>query len=241
MPRTHCRTSSPRSRACDRSVPVGARAPTGRPAPTGTVWDAGSGDGTLPFVPGARHERLAMTFASREAYRDFWRSHPALRGDWSPLVEAYVDYNLGGREPELRSRADVEAVRADFSDLLTGADYATAFAALRHETVFLRAERGMLDEPVGLYPQRRVGRGPAPLAADHGTAGAWRQPLHDPLLPHRGARSRGRGAGLPGGLTDSGSQVGDQARMAGLRPRSQTGRRATASETRRGGRKDHAW
>ncbi|MGH8909885.1 MAG: alpha/beta fold hydrolase, partial [Egibacteraceae bacterium] len=41
-------------------------------------------------------QRLRMTFASRGAYRDFWRRHPAFEGQWSPAVQAYVDYDLEG-------------------------------------------------------------------------------------------------------------------------------------------------
>lgn len=52
-------------------------------------------DGGLPLqVPAA--ERLNAAFPSREAYRRYWRQHPAFSADWSPLVEAYVDFDLTG-------------------------------------------------------------------------------------------------------------------------------------------------
>ncbi|MCT2585496.1 alpha/beta fold hydrolase [Actinophytocola gossypii] len=105
-------------------------------------------DGDPDALLGPAAERLRMTFPSRDAYRDFWRAHPAFR-DWSPAVEAYVDHDLG---PDGRSRVAEEAMRADFVDLHHGAAGRDAFAALPEGTPFLRAERGLLDEVPPLYP-----------------------------------------------------------------------------------------
>lgn len=95
--------------------------------------------------------RLDMRFASREAYRDFWREHPSF-ARWHPAIEDYVDHDLTGVEPSLRSKVNGVAVRADFTDLHTGADPRAAYETLPRDTPFLRAERGMFDEPTGLYP-----------------------------------------------------------------------------------------
>ncbi|WP_436496289.1 alpha/beta fold hydrolase [Actinokineospora sp. HUAS TT18] len=117
-------------------------------------------DGGPPLPPvedietalGPAVKRLDMRFASREAYRDFWRAHPAFQ-DWTADIESYVDYDLTGTEPELRSRVDADAVRADFRDLNTGEVPRDAFHALKPETVFLRATKGLFDEPTPLYPR----------------------------------------------------------------------------------------
>ena len=103
--------------------------------------------------PAAR--RLEMRFASVEDYRDYWRAHPSF-AEWTPAVEAYVDYDLTGSAPELRSRVSAEAMRTDFTDLHTGAAGRDAFAALPEGTPFVRAERGMLDEPTPLYADPSV-------------------------------------------------------------------------------------
>lgn len=118
-------------------------------------------DGGAPFpipedtdpevVLGPSVQRLDMRFASREEYRDFWRRHPSF-ANWNTAIESYVDYDLTGEPPAMRSKVDRDAVRTDFLDLLKGDTPKTAFAALSTETVFLRAERGMFDEPTGLYP-----------------------------------------------------------------------------------------
>jgi len=117
-------------------------------------------DGGAPLPPvqgdpdellGPAAQRLRMRFPNREAYRDFWRAHPAFT-DWSPAIESYVDYDLTEDGDELRSRVAEEAMKADFTDLHTGAAGREAWAAVPPGTVFLRAERGLFDEPTPLYP-----------------------------------------------------------------------------------------
>lgn len=114
-------------------------------------------------APGARPEdvlgpaaqRLTMTFADRAAYHDFWRAHPALAGAWGPAVEAYVDHDLEGEAPHLTPSTRVEALATDIQQLAGGPAHDAGLAALReHGTpvTFLRAPRGLMDEPGGLYP-----------------------------------------------------------------------------------------
>ena len=111
-------------------------------------------DAILQAVIGPAIARLQMTFESRDAYRDFWRQHPAFAGgQWSHWVEEYVDYDLVGTEPELRSGVDQDAVRGDGADLITGTALPDALAALATPSVLLRAERGMLNNPEPLVPE----------------------------------------------------------------------------------------
>ncbi|GLZ78133.1 hypothetical protein Afil01_29400 [Actinorhabdospora filicis] len=122
------------------------------PAPPGTPEER------LAAVIGPAVTRLSMRFESTEAYRDFWRKHPAL-AEWGPDVEAYVDYDLTGEAPQLRSKVSAEAVRGDSIDMYDGDALSGAWERLRHDAVFLRAEAGMLGAPPALYPD------PAPIAA----------------------------------------------------------------------------
>jgi lipase len=117
------------------------------PAPPGLDPDE-----LLRAVIGPAAERLAMRFGSVQEHRDFWARHPAFTASWGPDVASYVDYDLVGEPPELRSSAVYEAVRDDSTDLHTGTTYANALRELAHRSVFLRAGRGMLDQPGGLYP-----------------------------------------------------------------------------------------
>lgn len=114
-------------------------------------------DEVLAATLGPALARLSKTFASREAHRDFWRAHPAFAGDaWTPAVEAYVDADLAGSEPELRSRVSPDAVRADGRDLLVDAGVRQAVLSVSCPTVLLRAPRGLLDQPDPLLPDEVV-------------------------------------------------------------------------------------
>ena len=102
-------------------------------------------------VLGPAAERLNATFPSREVYRSFWKQHPAFSSDWSPLVEEYVDYDLTGEEPVLRPATRYQAMADDTAELHRGASLLKALDELAVETLVLRAPRGLLNEPGGLY------------------------------------------------------------------------------------------
>lgn len=113
---------------------------------------------------GPAAERLRRSFVDVEAYRQFMRAHPALGPYWNDSIQSYVDYDVAGAPPQLRPRTRYEAMRED-SVALVGDPYRTAFAGLNHRTTFLRAERGMLDQPRGLYSPEQVDA----AVADHPT------------------------------------------------------------------------
>jgi len=95
--------------------------------------------------------RLKLRFPDRDAYRDWWRAHPALsRGDVADEdVVAYADHDLVGAEPEMRSSVLEEAVRADACELLPaqGAAHSLTVSAR-----LLCAPRGLLDDPNPMQP-----------------------------------------------------------------------------------------
>lgn len=103
-------------------------------------------------VLGPAAERLNATFPSRDVYRSFWRQHPAFSAGWSPLVEEYVDYDLTGEEPLLRPATRYQAMADDTAELHRGASLLKALDELSVQTQVLRAPRGLLNEPSGLYP-----------------------------------------------------------------------------------------
>lgn len=112
-----------------------------------------SDEGLLEALIGPAAQRLAMTFPTRAAYQDFWRTHPAFAGAaWTDDVAAYVDADLVGEEPLLRPSATIESVTQDSLELSGEEGPLTdALANLSHPAVLLRAERGLLDEPRALY------------------------------------------------------------------------------------------
>ncbi|MBX6383318.1 MAG: alpha/beta fold hydrolase [Microbispora sp.] len=130
----------------------------------------------LPLPPGADPDevleatlgpaiaRLSQTYPSVDAYVDFFRAHPALAGDWSPLVEEYVRYDATGPDGAVRSRAREDAVRQDGRWLLTeDAAIAAALKAIEPAPLLLRAPRGLLNQDVGMLPDDLTARWAAEL------------------------------------------------------------------------------
>ncbi|KPC70867.1 alpha/beta hydrolase [Streptomyces sp. NRRL WC-3753] len=122
----------------------------GFPVPAGL-----SPDELITAVIGPAMRRLSMTFPDRAAYREFWQRHPAFAGAWSPWVDAYIQRDLVGEEPALRSSCRLDAVRVDGTDQLGGA-VADAVHQLPRPAELLWAERGLMDEAQGLYDERRL-------------------------------------------------------------------------------------
>ncbi|MFJ9443970.1 alpha/beta fold hydrolase [Kitasatospora sp. NPDC101235] len=124
---------------------------------------------TFPLPEGVREEdalaavlgpalaRLSMTFPDRDAYREFWRGHPAFADEWTEGIDAYTQRDLVGAEPELHSSCVLEAVQTDGSQVLLDEDAAAAVRRLPCPAELLWAERGLFDEPQGLYDHERIG------------------------------------------------------------------------------------
>jgi pimeloyl-ACP methyl ester carboxylesterase len=89
--------------------------------------------------------RLEETYPSREAYREFWRSHPSFAHEWNADVEAYVDYDLVGDAPEFRSSASGAAVLGDAVEQGTGTVAEEPWSSVSLPITFLRAPRGLLN------------------------------------------------------------------------------------------------
>ncbi|GAA3627049.1 hypothetical protein GCM10022236_31680 [Microlunatus ginsengisoli] len=96
--------------------------------------------------------RLRRTFPSRSAYREFWRPHPALDPAWGTAIETYLDYDLVGDEPELRSSVVAESALQDLADEFVRPDGGGLFGAFAGPARLLLVDRGLMNEPPGLYP-----------------------------------------------------------------------------------------
>ncbi|NUP47369.1 MAG: alpha/beta hydrolase [Catenulispora sp.] len=132
----------------------------GFPLPADTDLDV-----LLDNLLGPAMAKLRTVYAGREEFLAPWRSHPSLKEVYSPAVEAYQDRDIIGTEPELRSACVLDAVRDDAADELQNPDVIGAIHALPVPAVFLHAERGLLNEPAGLYSPEVV------AAAGLGAAG----------------------------------------------------------------------
>jgi pimeloyl-ACP methyl ester carboxylesterase len=108
-------------------------------------------------VIGPSLTRLEMSFASRDAYRQFWRGHPALIGNWSEYVEHYLDYDLMGEPPSLRPTTRKDAMMRDVFTQLEEDLIPRSLKQLRQPVRFLRAEHGVMnDKP--LYDAQRLAK-----------------------------------------------------------------------------------
>src|SRR3954454_3326198 len=110
--------------------------------------------------------RLRATFPSFEAYLEFWRGLPPFEGGrWNDWVEAYLRYDLGGVEPQLRPKASEAAVRGDFLDTLDAGKMRARLRGLSVPTLLLRATEGFNPGTPPLLPDDLVAREGA-LVAD---------------------------------------------------------------------------
>ena len=116
-------------------------------------------DDLIAAVLGPALARLQMTFPSIDAYRDFWRAHPAFAPEpWTDDVSDYVDYDL--RPPEIgaagetiyRSRVSQEAVRVDGRDVLDADRAEKALQSLTVPSVLLWAPRALQNEDRPFLP-----------------------------------------------------------------------------------------
>jgi pimeloyl-ACP methyl ester carboxylesterase len=154
-----------------------------RPLPPGTDPEA-----VLAATIGPALQRLSMTFPTRQAYRAFWQEHPAFAGEWTPWAEAYTQYDLVGSGP-FRSSCHAEAIRVDGTEMLTDPEGIAAIHRLPVPGVLLYAERGLLNQPDGMYNEERLARLTIParlvpdtnhysiLLAEHGAAAVAEQIL----------------------------------------------------------------
>ncbi|MDP3208188.1 MAG: alpha/beta hydrolase [Rhodoglobus sp.] len=109
-------------------------------------------DADLPdALIGPAAARLSMTFADEEEYRAFWREHPAFVGEFTDTIRRYVDYDLIETPDGLRPSSSLEAVTEDSLQLNDDTGYLGRMQSLRMPLHFIRAPRGLLDQPRALY------------------------------------------------------------------------------------------
>ncbi len=111
----------------------------------------------LDTVLAQRITQLQATYASREVYREFWRSQPNFpEADWGPWTEAFLDYEVAGEAPSLRPKASEAAVRFDVAESFKTAEITGRLESLRVPVMLLRAAAGFaLDRPQ-LIPDHAV-------------------------------------------------------------------------------------
>jgi pimeloyl-ACP methyl ester carboxylesterase len=124
-------------------------------------------DQVLHAVIGPAMAKLDMEFPDRAAYHAFWAAHPAFAELTGEAVQAYLDRDLVGEEPHLRSACRAAAIREDAEDELRDPAVFAAIHELRVPARLLWAERGLRDEPVGLYPPSVIDAAALSTVATH--------------------------------------------------------------------------
>jgi len=107
----------------------------------------------MPYVLGPAMTRLAMTFESVAAYRDYWKPQAAFVKGWSPVLDEYIEYDLQGEAPNLKARTNPKAVEEDSEDLFVNNLIEKTLEKLSAEVLLIRAVRGLQNEEGGLYPE----------------------------------------------------------------------------------------
>jgi pimeloyl-ACP methyl ester carboxylesterase len=110
-------------------------------------------DQVLPLVLGPAMARLAMNFESIDAYRDYWKPQAAFVKGWSPALDEYIEFDLKGSSPNLKPATNPKSVEEDSRDLFESELISKTLQNLDREVLFLRAQRGLQNEEVPLYPQ----------------------------------------------------------------------------------------
>ncbi len=112
----------------------------------------------LEAVLGPTAQRLSMEFPSAEAVDAYWQNHPGLGAQWGPEMAAYATYDTVGEPPHLRSTTPFTAMAEDSKDIQLGEALPHALADLRHPALFLRAERGLQNQPAGMFSEEWAAR-----------------------------------------------------------------------------------
>jgi len=127
-------------------------------------------DAALQSVIGPAMDRLTMRFPSPDSYLGFWSAHPALGPAMlrpeGAAVRRYLLHDLVRADAAGRgdggpwvSSCVLDAVRADGADVLADARAHSAVSeavAAGAAVELVWAERGLLDEPQGLYDPQRL-------------------------------------------------------------------------------------
>ena len=106
----------------------------------------------MPFIMEYIRKRLLTEYESKEAYREFWRSHPACVEGWELVLNEYADYDLRGTAPHMRPASNIVAVEADIREEYGDELNVRALKGLTKQSKLIKTERGLFNEEHGVYP-----------------------------------------------------------------------------------------
>jgi len=106
----------------------------------------------MPFIMEYVNKRLLSEYESKEAYREFWRQHPACVDGWELVLNEYADYDLRGIAPHMRPASNLQAVEADIREEYGDELNIRALQGLTKQSILIKSERGLSNEEHGVYP-----------------------------------------------------------------------------------------
>ena len=106
----------------------------------------------MPFIMDYIGKRITTEFESKEAYRDYWRQHPACVNGWASVLNEYADYDLRGVAPHMKPASNLQAVEADIREEYGDELNVRSLQGLTKQSLLIKTERGLFNEEHGLYP-----------------------------------------------------------------------------------------
>jgi pimeloyl-ACP methyl ester carboxylesterase len=103
-------------------------------------------DELIDVMVDAALEHAHTTKTSADDYVAAWRAHPALAGEWSEDIDAYVRYQLTDQPAATRLAVSEAAVRADITDLVHDEIARAAVDRVSAPLSLLTAPRGMHND-----------------------------------------------------------------------------------------------
>lgn len=106
----------------------------------------------MPYIMDYITKRLTTEFESKEAYRDYWKRHPACVNGWASVINEYADYDLRGVAPHMKPASNLQAVEADIREEYGDELNVRSLQGLTKQSILIKSERGLLNEEHGVYP-----------------------------------------------------------------------------------------
>jgi len=106
----------------------------------------------IDAVVGPSLRRLDREFATRDAYLDYWRAHPAFVDHWEDSMEAPLGHELEAHRNGFRVRANRGAIEMAAREITVGREANEASAHLEVASHLIVVERGTTDQPGGMIP-----------------------------------------------------------------------------------------
>jgi pimeloyl-ACP methyl ester carboxylesterase len=109
-------------------------------------------DEIINALVGPSLARFEMEFESRQAFIDYWKSHPAFQRHWDDAMEPALSHELVEENGRFRIRANPEAISVGAREITVGVAPNEAAAALAVPSHLIVVERGTTDQRPGMIP-----------------------------------------------------------------------------------------